>query len=93
MMDEKSENKNKKTYGNTLTVVLLAMAAHLMYYHLLTKTDASTLMIVLNPINIIMAALVGCFMFGEKFNRDMWIGVFIIVCGLILFLKGKGQLK
>lgn len=84
---------NKKTYPQTIILVLLAILSHLAYYFLLNKFDASTLMIVLNPINILAAALIGWYMYGEMFNRDMWIGVAAIIGGLVMFLKGKQQIK
>lgn len=84
---------NKKTFATTFALVLLSITASFMYYTLLKSNDASTLMIVLNPINILAAALVGWYFFGEKFNREMWLGVLAIVGGLLLFLKGKGELK
>ena len=84
---------NKKTYPQIIMLVLLAMLSHMSYYFLLNKFDASTLMIVLNPLNILAAALVGWYMYGERFNREMWFGVTGIVGGLVLFLKGKQQIK
>lgn len=80
---------NKKTYPQVLMLVILAMLSHLAYYFLLNKFDASTLMIVLNPLNILAAALVGWYMYGERFNHEMWLGVATIVGGLVLFLHGK----
>lgn len=80
---------NKKTFATTFALVLLSITASFMYYTLLKSNDASTLMIVLNPINILAAALVGWYFFGEKFNREMWLGVATIVGGLVLFLHGK----
>ena len=84
---------NKKTYKQIFMIVVLAMLANLSYYVLLTKYDASTLMIVLNPINILAAALIGWYMYGERFNQEMWLGVGAIIGGLVLFLKGKRQIK
>lgn len=84
---------NKKTYPQVLMLVVLAMLSNLAYYFLLNKFDASTLMIVLNPLNILAAALLGWYMYGERFNRDMWLGVVAIVGGLVLFLKGKQQIN
>lgn len=84
---------NKKVYSQVLWLTLLSMLSHVMYYRLLTTNDASTLMIVLNPLNILAAALVGWYMFGEAFNSKMWIGVVGIVVGLVVFLKGKMELK
>jgi drug/metabolite transporter (DMT)-like permease len=84
---------NKKTYPQVLMLVLLAMLSHVSYYFLLDKFDASTLMIVLNPLNILAAALIGWYMYGERFNREMWFGVVGIIGGLVFFLKGKQQIK
>ena len=84
-------NANKKTFNQTFLLVLLSLLSHLMYYRLLKNNDASTLLIVLNPISIMAAALIGYYMYGESFNRQMWIGVFGIVVGLVLFLKGKSE--
>lgn len=84
---------NKRTYPQVLMLVILAMMSSLAYYFLLTKYDASTLMIILNPLNIMAAALIGWYMYGESFNREMWAGVGIIIGGLVLFLKGKQQLN
>ena len=84
---------NKKTYKQTFMIVVLTMLANISYYTLLTKYDASTLMIVLNPINILLAAVIGRYMYGEKINQEMWLGVGVIIGGLVLFLKGKRQIK
>jgi drug/metabolite transporter (DMT)-like permease len=86
-------NTNKKTYNQTLMLVLLSILSHFMYYKLLRSNDASTLMIILNPLNILAAAFIGWYLYGERFNREMWIGVFGIVAGLIVFLKGKTDIN
>ena len=84
---------NKKTYPGVLMLVILAILSHFAYYFLLNKFDASAIMIVLNSLNILTASLVGWYIYEEKFNREMWLGVVTIIGGLLLFLKGKQQLN
>lgn len=84
---------NKKTYGKTLIFVILSIIAYLMYYNLLQKYNVSDLTVILNPINIILTAFVGSMFFKEVVTTQMWVGIFVIVSGLIVFLKGKPPIK
>jgi uncharacterized membrane protein len=80
---------DKAIYYNIIMLSVSSFIASSIYYYLLNKYNANYLSIILSPIGILFTALIGTVFFDEPLTLQMWIGAFIIIVGLFVFINGK----
>lgn len=81
--------KNQKHLPLIGLMLVGSLIGSICYYYLLDKYGASTVSMYVNPLHILVVALMGHFFFNERFNPQMWIGMFTIVLGMLIFTHGK----
>ena len=76
--------KNYKYFFIFFGLMLFGILSSISYYYLLNKSDVRKITSYLNPINIILIALISNFIFKEYISFGSSIGILIIVIGLII---------
>ena len=76
-------------YIMTFLTLLAGFLSSIMYFHLLKKFNANLITVILSPLVIILAAIIGSLFFKEPFTNQMWIGMIILLIGLVIFILGK----
>jgi len=82
-------DENKKYYGIITLMLIGSFIGSATYYFLIDKVGASTVAMYLNPLNILVVALLGHFFFDEKFNKQMIAGMGTITIGMLIFAFGN----
>lgn len=80
---------NHSFYIILTILIICSFIASNIYNYLLKKYNANIVQVIINPLIIFLSALIGSIFFNEKFTNQMWCGTFIIMIGLIIFIKGK----
>lgn len=76
-------------YIITILILLAGFFSSIMYFYLLKKFNANLITVVLSPLVIILSAVMGSLFFKEPFTNQMWIGMIILLIGLVIFILGK----
>ena len=76
-------------YIITILTLLAGFFSSIMYFYLLKKFNANLITVILSPLVIILTAIIGSLIFKEPFTNQMWIGMIILLIGLIIFILGK----
>ena len=76
-------NKNINYFYVFFILLILGILSTLAYFYLLKKTDIFKITAYLNPIKIILIILISKFIFNEKITKGSFIGILIIILGLI----------
>ena len=76
-------------YIMTFLTLLAGFLSSIMYFHLLKNFNANLITVILSPLVIILAAIIGSLFFKEPFTNQMWIGMIILLIGLVIFILGK----
>jgi len=79
--------------SNFYIIIFLTLLAgffsSIMYFYLLKKFNANLLTVIISPLVIIITSIIGTLLFKEPFTNQMWIGLTILLIGLIIFILGK----
>ena len=81
--------QNISLYFIIALLSVFSFIASSIYYYLLKKYDANVIAVIMNPLIIFSSALFGTLLFNEPFTKQMWLGTFIILIGLTIFIRGK----
>ena len=78
---------------NFYIVIFLTLLAgffsSIMYFYLLKRFNANLLTVIISPLVIILTSIIGSLVFKEPFTNQMWLGLTILLIGLIIFILGK----
>jgi drug/metabolite transporter (DMT)-like permease len=85
----KNISNHKNIYLILLGLSITTFIASASYYYLLNKYNANFISIILSPISILLTAVIGRLFFNEPLTNQMWLGAFIIIIGLGIFINGK----
>ena len=76
-------------YIITILTLLAQFFSSIMYFYLLKKFNANLITVILSPLVIILTAIIGSLVFKEPFTNQMWVGMIILLIGLLIFILGK----
>lgn len=90
----KSNNKlfiniNKKAYIYAFIVAIISIIAILANYYLLKHNKVAIVNAIIEPLIIIFVILLSRFFFNEKISFHEFIGIFLIICGIIIIFYYK----
>jgi drug/metabolite transporter (DMT)-like permease len=86
----KSLEKTERNVYITLALLsIFSFIASFAHQYLLKKYNADVVSIILNPMMIFLAAIIGNCLYNEPYTPQMWLGTGIIIAGLIVFGSGK----
>ena len=76
-------------YALLFLSLILGIIAGIAYNYLLQNYNANVVSTIINPLSILVTALLGVMFFNEPFTKQMWIGCIIMVIGLVVFISGE----
>lgn len=69
--------------------LLAVFCSSIIYFYLLKRFNANLLTVIISPLVLILTSIIGSLVFKEPFTNQMWIGLIILLIGLIIFILGK----
>ena len=79
--------------SNFYIIIFLTLLAgffsSIMYFYLLKRFNANLLTVIISPLVLILTSIIGSLVFKEPFTNQMWVGLTILLIGLIIFILGK----
>ena len=82
-------NQNVSFYFIIALLSIFSFISSNIYSYLLKNYNANTISVIINPFIILSSAIFGTMLFNEPFTYQMWVGTFIMLIGLVIFIKGK----
>lgn len=77
---------DKTFYIKLIGILILSFVAAIFYQKLLKLHNADMVILFTMPITILLTAFIGQFVYTKPYTKRMWIGTFITVLGLVIFL-------
>jgi len=87
--DKSLDSTNKNVFISLAILSIFSFIAAFSNQYLLSKYNADVVSIIINPLMIFLAAVIGNCIYNEPYTPQMWVGTAVIMAGLIIFTKGK----
>lgn len=87
--DKSLASTDKHIYISLAILSIFSFIASFSNQYLLKKYNADVVSIILNPLMIFLAAIIGNCLYNEPYTPQMWFGTGVIIIGLIIFGSGK----
>lgn len=85
----KMKKFNRKTWIYLFVGLIMSTIGFFIFLNLIQRAMPSFIISILNPLTIIVTVLVGMWFFHQKVNVWMWVGIGLVIAGIVLIgIKG-----